>query len=290
MWTTPEAPAARPLEGEPLAARRSRVRGDRLILVAMACLHLGSASAAPADRFPRAAASYLVAVDGEVRWARDADVRRPVASLAKLLAALVLVEARDWQPQAEVSVSAAAAGIDGTRLGLKRSERVAAGDLLGAMLVASANDACRALVEHAAGSAATFAARMNARAATLGMTASHFVDPCGLDRPNQGATAMDLLRLSRAVRNDARVVVWPPRTGGSLQTRGGRRIDYRSSNLLLGRLAGATGLKTGTTRGAGHCLIATAQRGGREVVVVLLDAADRWNHAAVLIEEALREP
>lgn len=250
----------------------------------------GVAQAEPVDRFPRAAASYLVAVDGEVRWARDAGVRRPVASLAKLLAALVLVEAPDWSPQAEVSVSAAAAGTEGTRLGLRNGERAAAGELLGAMLVASSNDACVALAEHAAGSAGAFAARMNARAASLGLAGSHFVDPCGLDRPGQGSTALDLLRLTRAVRGDPRLVPFAAQAGGTLRTSTGRRLNYRSSNLLLGRLAAATGLKTGTTRRAGHCLIATAQRGGREVVVVLLDASDRWNHAAVLIEEALREP
>lgn len=246
--------------------------------------------AVPVDRFPRAAASYLVTVDGEVRWARDADVRRPVASLAKLLAALVLVEAPDWRPEAEVGIGAAAAGIEGTRLGLRRGERARADALLGAMLVASSNDACRALADHAAGSAGAFAARMNARAVSLGMADSHFIDPCGLDRPGQHSSATDLLRLTRAVRAEARLVPFATASGGTLRTRGGRRLDYRSSNLLLGRLAGATGLKTGTTRQAGHCLIATASRGGREVVVVLLDASDRWNHAAVLIEEALREP
>lgn len=288
--TTPEAPPAPPLKGAPLAARQSRIRGDRLILAVMAWLVLESAGAAPVDRFPRAAASYLVAVDGEVRWARDADVRRPVASLAKLLAALVLVEAPGWRPGAEVAVGAAAAAVEGTRLGLRRGERVRAGDLLGAMLVASSNDACRALAEHAAGSASAFAARMNARAATLGMADSRFVDPCGLDRPGQHGSATDLLRLTRAVRAEARLAPFATQTGGTLHTRDGRRLAFRSSNLLLGRLAGATGLKTGTTRLAGHCLIATAQRGSREVVVVLLDAADRWNHAAILIEEALREP
>ncbi len=256
------------------------------LLAAFAAL----AQAAPFDLFPRAAASYLVAVDGELRWARAADERRPVASLAKLLAALVLVEAPHWRPDAEVAIGPAAAGVEGTRLGLRRGERVRAEALLGAMLVASSNDACRALAEHAAGSAQAFAARMNERAAALGMTRSHFVDPCGLDRPGQGASAQDLLRLVRAVRSDARLVAWAARPEGALQTRAGRRLAYRSSNLLLGRFAGATGLKTGTTRRAGHCLIATAQRGGREVVVVLLDASDRWNHAAVLIEEALREP
>lgn len=251
---------------------------------------LGGAAQArdgPIDLFPRAAASYLVAVDGRVRWARAADTRRPVASLAKLLVALVLLE-RGWWGDATVSVSARAARVDGTRLGLRAGERVRADSLLGAMLVASSNDACMALAEHAAGGAVAFVARMNARAATLGLRDSHFVHPCGLDRPGQHSSAADLLRLAQAALAEPALARTALREQGEVQTLEGRRLRYRSSNLLLGRLDGASGLKTGTTSLAGHCLIATAQRDGHTVVVVLLDADDRWTTAAILIDEALR--
>jgi len=241
----------------------------------------------PVDLFPRAAASYLVAVDGQVRWARAADTRRPVASLAKLLAALVVLEP-GWQADAAVSVSAHAARVDGTRLGLRAGERSRAGELLGAMLVASSNDACLALAEHAAGSAAAFVARMNARAAMLGLHDSHFEHPCGLDRAGQFSSAADLLRLAQAALAEPVLAQLATQERGELRTIGGRRLPYRSSNLLLGRLDGAGGLKTGTTSLAGHCLIATARRASRSVVVVLLDADDRWSTAAILIEEALR--
>ena len=244
--------------------------------------------AQPVDLFPRAAASYLVAVDGEVRWARESTTRRPVASLAKLLAALVVLDGAAWRPESVVTVSARAARVDGTRLGLRTGERVRADELLGAMLVASSNDACLALAEHAAGSAPAFVARMNARAQALGLVDSHFDHPCGLDRPGQFSSAADMLRLASAVQADPRLTAWAAREVGEVLTLGGRRLRYRSSNLLLGRLDGATGLKTGTTTQAGHCLIATARRGGHAVTVVLLDASDRWNNAAILIEEGLR--
>ena len=246
----------------------------------------GAAPTGPVDRFPGAAASYVVAVDGEVRWARAADERRPVASLAKLLAALVLLERPGWRPDAVVTVGARAARVEGTRLGLRSGEQARAGELLGAMLLASSNDACLALADHA-GARAAFVADMNARAAALGLRDSHFEHPCGLDRPGQFSTANDLLRLATAALGDARIARLARRETGELVTLAGRHLAYRSSNLLLGRLDGATGLKTGTTTRAGHCLIASARRDGHEVVVVLLDAGDRWNHAAILIEEAL---
>jgi D-alanyl-D-alanine carboxypeptidase (penicillin-binding protein 5/6) len=240
------------------------------------------------DRYPGAAAAYLVAVDGVVRWAKAPDERRPVASLAKLLAALVLVEMPEWSPTALVTIGPAAAGTEGVRLGLRAGEQASAQALLEAMLVASRNDACLALAEHAAGSAAAFAARMNRRAAALGLRDSHFVQPCGLDRPGQFSSASDLLRLTQAVLADPRLVAIAALPDGVLRTAAGRGLPYRSSNLLLGRVDGATGLKTGTTQRAGHCLVATARRDGHEVIVVLLDAGNRWTHAAILLEEGWR--
>lgn len=275
----------------------SRCRARRLLGAALAAAALACAlPAAPAhagrpqppeDLFPRAARSYVVAIDGVVRWARAPDERRPVASLAKLLVALVLLE-RNWNADAVVTVSRRAARAGGSRLKLRAGERARAGELLAAMLVASSNDACAALVEHAAPDAAAFAARMNAKARALGMTSSHFVDPCGFDAPGQGSTATDLLRLAQAVIAVPQLaqVIAQPR--GAVHTLGGRTLPYTASNLLLGRIDGARGVKTGRTAAAGNCLIGLATRGGTTVTVILLDAPDRWWTAAVLIDEAFR--
>lgn len=244
--------------------------------------------AAPVDLFPRAGAGYVVAVNGEVRWARNADVRRQPASLTKALAAQVLLDA-DWQPDAWVTIGPHAAGIEGSRLGLRRGERVQARALLEAMLVASANDACMALAEHAGGGdATTFVARMNARAAALGMSDSHFVHPCGLDQPGQYSTPNDLLRMAQAamrVPELARIVAL---RDSAVRTEQGRALPFRTSNALLGRFDGADGLKTGQTTQAGKCVIAHVRRTGTEVFVVLLGAPDRWWTAAVLADEVFR--
>jgi D-alanyl-D-alanine carboxypeptidase (penicillin-binding protein 5/6) len=239
------------------------------------------------DLFPRAAAGYLVAINGKARWGRAPDSPRPPASLTKVLTALVLLE-QNWQPHAEIVVSARASHATGARLGLRAGERAYAVELLEAMLVASANDACLALAEAAAGSARAFVERMNQRAATIGMSSSHFEDPCGFDQPRQVSTPNDLLRLTEVALSHLAFSQAIAQERGEVHTLGGRKLSYATSNLLLGRLDGARGVKTGQTSNAGRCLIGLATRGTTQVIIVLLDAPDRWWTAAVLIEEAFR--
>jgi D-alanyl-D-alanine carboxypeptidase (penicillin-binding protein 5/6) len=257
-----------------------------MILLAAAAAAL-VAAAEPVDRFPDAAASYLVAVDGEVLWARAPDAPRAPASLAKILAALVVLEepsAGEW-----ITVSARAAAETGSRIGLREGEQVTPADALAAMLVASANDACRAVAEHAAGSASAFVARMNRRASALGLTGTRVADPCGHDAKGQRTTARDLWRLTRAALDHEEFRRLVSRTSVRIETRGGRVITAATSNALLGRLPGADGVKTGFTERAGKCVVARAEREGREVLVVLLGAPDRWWTAAAIVEKAFAE-
>lgn len=237
------------------------------------------------DPFPAAAASYLVAIDGRVVWEKNATTPRPPASLTKLMTALVLLDG-DWDPDAAVVVSPRAAGATGSRAGLRAGESFSARDLLTALLVTSANDACVALAEHAAGSVVPFVAAMNARAKTMGLAATRFANPCGHDDPAQRSSARDLLALTEATLRHAeiaRIVALPSAT---IATSRGRQIRVKNGNHLLGRSRGVVGVKTGYTPGAGKCLIAAAERDGRRVVIVLLDAPDRWWTAAALVEKA----
>lgn len=265
-----------------------------LALVAAAALLVANSAIAetagfprtpPPDRFPRAAKAYVVAIDHAVRWAREPDLPLPPASLTKILAAVVLLEG-DWDPEAVVTVSPRAASLEGTRLRLKAGEQMRAGDALAAMIVASSNDACLALAEHAAGTVEAFVDRMNARAAALGLGGTHYLNPCGLPAEGHVTTARDLLSMAEramALPEYARLAALPEATVATL---GGRRITVRSTNMLIGRVDGVTGVKTGYTRVAGKCLVAFAERGGTHVAVVLLGAPDRWWTAAALIEEA----
>ena len=264
-------------------------------LAALALLACASAPAAPPpDRFPDVAAAYWVEVDGRPLWAGQADRRLPMASLAKLMTALIAVEAGDLDAWAAVSAGAAAE--TGSRIGLRRGERVTRRDLLLAAFVRSANDACRALADaigadtDARDATGAFVTRMNARAASLGMADTHYANPCGHDDPAQYTSARDLVALSHAVLAEPVLADAAQRRELRLVTAAGRVLSMRTTNPLLDGLRGAQGLKTGTTPAAGRCLVALAERDGRRVLVVLLHAPDRWWDSVGLVELAFDAP
>lgn len=259
-------------------------------LAAAVLFACAAAPAAPVDRFPDVAAAYWVEVDGQPLWAGRADRRLPMASLAKLMTALLAVEQGGLDDWAEVS--AAAAAETGSRIGLRRGERVRRRDLLLAAFVRSANDACRALADAvgAAGGARdptqAFVARMNARAAALGLADTHYANPCGHDDVAQYSSARDLAVLSHAVLAQPILAEAAQRRELRLTTAAGRMLPMRTTNPLLDGLPGARGLKTGTTAAAGRCLVAYVERGGRQVLVVLLHAPQRWWDSVGLVELA----
>lgn len=253
--------------------------------LALLCKASGATESLPLDRYPGAAAAYAVMVDGRLAWARALDAPRPPASLAKLLTALVLLDS-GWDPQAQIAVSKTAAAMPAVRLGLQAGDSLRAGDALVAMLVRSANDACAALVEHAAGTFASFAARMNERATRLGMSASHFVNPCGLDADQQHTTARDLLRLAQAAYERPAIAAAVAQRSASLDTTSGRHLRFDNGNLLLGAMDGVMGIKSGFTSAAGRCLIALARRGPHQVWLVLLDAPNRWRVGMGMLYDA----
>lgn len=259
--------------------------GTRSAAVAVAVATIGAAAPGPPDPYPKAAASYAVSVDGRVLWKRAADQPRAPASLTKIMTAIVLLEG-DWNDDAVVTVRDAAASVSGAAIGLKKGDRVRAGELLTAMLVRSANDAAVALAEHSAGNVDAFVRRMNSRAASLGLVHTHFANPTGLDAENQASSAIDLLRLTETALLHAEFTSRVAMEHATVSTLGGREFSFDSSNALLGRLEGARGVKTGFTSKAGKCVVALAERDGCRVLAVLLDAPDRWWAAAAMIEEA----
>jgi serine-type D-Ala-D-Ala carboxypeptidase (penicillin-binding protein 5/6) len=240
----------------------------------------------PFDAYPRAAAAYIVVVDGRITWARNPDEPRPPASLAKLLTALVLLDDPRWDEATPIDVGTAAATVEGSRLGLRRGESLRAGEALTALLVRSANDACVALAEHFAGSIAAFVARMNARAAALGMAGSRFGHPCGLDAPGQRSTARDLLLVAGTALERPAIAARVALARAEITTLGGRRLAFVNGNALVGRVAGVIGMKSGFTRRAGKNVIAVAIRGGHHVWLVMLGAEERWWTAAGMIDAA----
>jgi serine-type D-Ala-D-Ala carboxypeptidase (penicillin-binding protein 5/6) len=213
----------------------------------------------------------------------------PIASLTKVMTALLVLERDGARLDRRVRIHPDAVfGRDdygaGSSLGLRAGERVTVGDLLGGLLLGSANDAAEALAIDAARSVSAFVDRMNRRARELGMRRTTFASPHGLDDRGR-STAADLGVLIRAAIDEpgfARIVSRRHVTIRSSRARP-RRIQNR--NVLLWLDGDATGVKTGFTTGAGYCLIATARRGDRELAAIVLGGDDEvFSDAAALLD------
>jgi D-alanyl-D-alanine carboxypeptidase (penicillin-binding protein 5/6) len=243
-----------------------------------------AAGAESSDPFPQPAAAYLVAVDGRTLWSRQPARPLPPASLTKIMTALLVLERT--VPEDRVIVRPAAVRESGSRLGLRPGEVMTAGDLLAAMLLASANDACHALADHIAGSEARFVALMNRRAAELGLASTRFRNACGHDQPGHRSSARDLAVLARTAMADATFAALAATVRTTVATTAGRRFALENKNELIGRYPGAIGVKTGFTAKAGKCVVAAVEREGRGALLVLLNAPDRWWTAVAMLDRA----
>jgi D-alanyl-D-alanine carboxypeptidase (penicillin-binding protein 5/6) len=252
--------------------------------IVLAAILAGGVAHAADDPYPWIAAAYLVKRDGEVLWAGQPNARLPPASLAKLMTALIALERGKLDEP--VTVGKGVLQATGTRIGLKPGERLSARDLLAATVVRSANDACRALAEHLGGSLKVFIQAMNQRGAWLGLSDTHFADPCGHDRNGQYSSAADLVVLAEQVMRHDEYMRLARLEKISFKTLEGRSFTLRNTNALIGRYPGAIGIKTGYTEGAGNCLVALAERDGVRVLAVLLNAPNRWWNAAGLLDRA----
>lgn len=240
------------------------------------------------DAFPAVASAYLVKADSQVLWEKAADRRLPPASLTKIMTGLLVLE--HYHSDRLVAVSRLAAAESGSRIGLKAGDRMHVDSLLAAMLIQSANDACHALADHVAGDERRFVALMNRRAREWGLRDTRFVNACGHDHPGHYSSARDLAALAeRALAQPvfARLV---PIAEDEITTSDGRRhFRLQNHNALIGRYPGAQGVKTGYTPNAGKCLVALARRDGREVLLVLLNAPNRWWDAVDMLDRAFAE-
>jgi D-alanyl-D-alanine carboxypeptidase (penicillin-binding protein 5/6) len=244
---------------------------------------------AQSNPFPAIGAAYWLEIDGTPVWSKQADRHLPPASLTKMMTALLLLEQYPSPSamRASVNVSNTAARETGSHIGLKAQEQLTLADLLAATLIASANDACRALVDHAAGNQAEFVRRMNLRAKELAMRHTRFTNACGHDAPQHYSTARDLALLAHALMQHPIALELASQPERHISTSNGtRNFLVKNTNALIGRYQGAIGLKTGRTDGAGNCLVALAQRGHKQVLLVLLKGTDRWWDAVDVLDLA----
>ncbi len=208
------------------------------------------------------------AVSGQILHEVNADQRRPVASTQKLLTALIVAE--DGELDRKIRVEASDTWVEPTMLYIKPGNLYSRRDFLNILLVHSMNDVARALARDNAGSVEAFANKMNARAAALGMRNSNFENPNGLPAPGQYSTARDMAKVAMvAYRNRAiremvcqKSMVW--------HYNDGRTRVFGTTNKVLKAYPYCNGMKTGYTEAAGRCLISSASRGGKHVIVVVL--------------------
>ena len=211
---------------------------------------------------------------GEILYEQNAHERLAPASVTKVMTLLLVMEALEdgrigWDDT--VTASAAAAAKGGSQIYLEENEQMPLRDMLKSVVVSSANDCACALAEHIAGSETAFVGMMNERAAQLGMTDTHFVNCTGLD-DGAGAgehltTAYDIALMSRELLRHEEIkqytTIW-------MDTVRNGTFGLSNTNKLVRFYDGTTGLKTGFTSGAGYCLSASAERGGMELIAVVM--------------------
>jgi D-alanyl-D-alanine carboxypeptidase (penicillin-binding protein 5/6) len=237
------------------------------------------------DPYPELAGAYLVLHDDRVLWAHGETTPLPPASLTKLMTALIVAES--GRLDEAVTVAPEATRATGSSMRLAKGDRLAARDLLAAALIASANDACRALAIWHSGSEAAFVAAMNQRAKALALRDTRFRNACGHDAPGHVSSARDLARLAAAATDLTPIADAVKRIDHVVTSVDRRkRFPLRNRNALIGRYAGAIGVKTGYTQRAGPCVIALAVRGEHRVMLVLLRAKNRWWDAHALLDRA----
>jgi D-alanyl-D-alanine carboxypeptidase (penicillin-binding protein 5/6) len=241
--------------------------------------------AVPFRKQPRAGLVFDLDT-GEVLWRRHPVKRLPVASLTKIMTALVVVERTE--PDERVRITRAALRYTGSGVGvLKRGRRVPINGLIHGLLLPSGNDAAIALAVHVAGSERHFVRLMNRRARRLGLRCTHFVSSHGLENGNRSCAA-DLASLSRLAMEKPRIAAVVRRRSASVPfpTRGGRLFVNSTNPLLKARYPGTIGLKTGYTRRAGRCLVAVVRRGARTLGVVLIHSPNPLRQARRLLARA----
>lgn len=234
----------------------------------------------PDSPLPVKSAILIEQSTGRVLFERNSDELLPPASVTKIMSLLLFMEALDSGRMAledKVTCSETAAAYGGSQIWLKPGEEMTVDELLRAAAIASANDATVCLAEHLAGSEQGFVEMMNLRAGELGMTNTTFKCAAGLDNEGHLTTARDIATMSRELMTHPKIKNYTTVWMDSLRDGATQLVN---TNRLVRFYQGATGLKTGTTSGAGSCLSATAERDGLGLIAVVMGADTSDNRFA----------
>lgn len=217
---------------------------------------------------------------GTVLFEKSADTQMPPASITKIMTLLLVMEAIEegkFDYDTPITCSEHSSSMGGSQIWLEVGETMTADELLRAAAIGSANDATCALGEQVAGSEEGFVDMMNTRAAELGMTNTHFENCTGLDAQGHLTTARDIAAMSRELLKHNDITKYTTVWMDSLRD---GKTELVNTNKLVRFYEGATGLKTGTTNGAGSCLSASATRDGLSLIAVVLGCDNSKNRFA----------
>ena len=251
-----------------------------------------SGSAYAEDIVPDVKSAYLLEPStGTVMYEKNPDEHLQIASVTKIMTALIILEKVDsgeLKLTDMVTASANAQSYGGTTMFLEAGEQFSVSDMLKGIMVASANDGCVAMAEHISGNEEEFVKLMNKRAEELGMENTHFVNCNGLDDDVEVteaySTAKDVATMSKELIKHKKIFDYSTIWMDSLRD---GKFMLANTNKLLRNYQGATGLKTGSTQKAGCCLSATAEKNGMELIAVVLGAPTtelRFSSASKLLD------
>lgn len=254
------------------------------LLLCICCALCLPAAAAHADEYELSAQSaILVCADtGDVLYEKNADDKMLIASITKIMTAIIVIENCDLDEQIKIRPEWSA--VEGSSMYLKPDEYYTVSELLTGLMLVSGNDAATALACSMCGDEPSFAVKMNEKAKELGMENSSFRNPHGLDDPEHYSTARDMAILtSYCMENEEfRKIVSESCASVKDQT-------YVNHNRLLREYEGCIGVKTGYTMAAGRTLVSCAERNGMRLVCVTLNAPDDWNDHRYLLDTGFED-
>lgn len=232
-------------------------------------------------------ATLYCADNGAFILEKNADVKRGMASTTKIMTALVAIEAGNTD--AVFTIPPEAVGIEGSSLYLRAGECLTIRELLYGLLLQSANDAAVAIALALDGNVADFVARMNEKAAAMGLESTHFTNPHGLAEDGHYTTARELaLIAAEAMRLPLFREICGTRRATISGSDGGKRVLVNHNKLLFSH-ADAIGIKTGYTKATGRCLVSAATRDGVTLIAVTLSAADDWQDHSAMLEHGFAQ-
>ncbi|GGN56578.1 D-alanyl-D-alanine carboxypeptidase family protein [Oceanobacillus indicireducens] len=232
-----------------------------------------------------AQAILMDAESGQVLFEKDAFEARPIASITKIMTAILAIESGKMDEKATVSRNAIYT--EGSSIYLEQGEKITIQDLVYGLMLRSGNDAAVAIAEHIGESEEGFVYLMNEKAMWLGMDQTHFTNPHGLDDEEHYSSAYDMALLTReAMKNKQFREI----SGSTSYLSENRSYSWRNKHkLVTGYYENATGGKTGYTKQTGRTLVTTAEKNGHSLIVVTLNAGNDWNDHITLFEWGFEE-